>query len=903
MAKTYKNLIYSNAEYTLAYPGFRGVELNASSSITSPSRLSYAENMYRDYESDGADVIESIPGFRKLFSCNKQIHALYLQRSSSHGDHVIVHAGDQLWRFPIEEISKSSPTLGDPIASVSDAKSLGFSLGLYFYIIDGARILRISEDGKCNIISNDDVSAYVPTTFVSGERYEERNLLTDSFKEEFYVIDPSGYYYSTGGIKYTITDSNNQYCSVSGIDENEKGHLSIPAYVDISGIEYKVTSIDSYAFSQNSSITSVSISEGISRIGLFAFKSCVNVTEVVIPSSVAVIENGAFIDCASLKRVYLGAGVTDIGLATFANCQNIENVYYALDKESYDTIKNISGLNGKNIIYESKHSAITIAFNMHDQTNSVDRVCINGESCEFTAESRDGSVKFITLHFNSPADATGIKIEVYGTLAAIREDFDKTSENEEDLMTGYEAIAGCRIAEAFDGRIFFSGNPRLPNTVFYTESKNANDGGELYIGKYNYFNDGVGRYNVKSMLATRDMLAIFKEGDDGSGSVFYHKAASTSSDTVSTIYPTAYVHSGICAEGNSHSFLDDPVFITQDGLYALESPNINYQRNVVCRSHNVNFKLLKENLGSVNLCSWLGYLVVGVNGKMYLADSRSVFTHPSGSKEYEWFYISGIGTYKDDEAVYRYAPQAHADAISHASRVGEAVDFKSVFSATDSNGTLYYYVVDDGVKYHVYPTEERTGGVLSPATVFLSHGKLLFFATESGDICVFNNDKRGVAPDSIKESEGYDQDVYAMDMANRIHPSFYSFAGHAPRYEVRTALDNCGIPHLTKNTVKNSLVIKARAYISNSIKCEAVTDRGDRSTVGYFPAVDVGFDNFSFDTPPWTSGRYTSSALPEREKRWIEKQIVLSSEKFCSPISIHSITYRYQIKGKIKNNA
>ena len=66
MANRYRNLIYSTAEYTHSYGGFKGVELNAGSLISSTARLAYSQNMYKDYDGDGADVLESIPGFRSI---------------------------------------------------------------------------------------------------------------------------------------------------------------------------------------------------------------------------------------------------------------------------------------------------------------------------------------------------------------------------------------------------------------------------------------------------------------------------------------------------------------------------------------------------------------------------------------------------------------------------------------------------------------------------------------------------------------------------------------------------------------------------------------------------------------------------------------------------------------------
>ena len=161
---------------------------------------------------------------------------------------------------------------------------------------------------------------------------------------------------------------------------------------------------------------------------------------------------------------------------------------------------------------------------------------------------------------------------------------------------------------------------------------------------------------------------------------------------------------------------------------------------------------------------------------------------------------------------------------------------------------------------------------------------------------------RGVAPKSVSEAQGFDPIEYQSTMSNRIHPIFYSFDGHTPRYVLKTALDDCGVPHLTKSSVKGSLVIKAKSQTPNAIRCEVKTDARDPVYVGDFPAADIGFDDFTFTETPWYVSRYTSSPLPEKEKRWIEKQITLSSEKYASPISVYSISYRYVIKGKIKNS-
>ena len=899
MARLYKNLIYSTAEYTRSYRGLRGVELNASASITNPSRLAYAENLYKDYDADGADVLESIPGFRRLMSCEKTIHGIYYQRCGDGNDHIIIHANDSIIRYPTSSIESDDYTPNNPIATNVGESGFGFSFGKFFYFIDGSQILRIDDDGNCAIVNDNGAAPYIPTTYISGKRHMERNLLTDFFNEEYYIADPGLYTYSSEGLKYSITDGDLRYCSVSGVSSDVSGDLSIPAYATISGAEYKVTSIDNYAFANNTKITSVNIANGIKSIGIGAFYKCASITEAVIPPSVTRIENGAFTDCKMLVCVYLGDGIADIGAVTFGGCNAFREVYYSLDQESFKAIKNVASLDGKNVHYETRYEGITLAMPIHERVNSIRSVSVNGEAYAYEVKRLSDGSTSILLRFTALSDATGSKIKISGRMMHESFSFD-TMPNVSSGISGFDAICGCRIAEIFDGRIFFSGNPELPNTVFYTEAGADSENGALYVGRYNYFNDGVGSYKVIGMLSVRDMIAVFKEGDDGSGSIFYHKRENTDSDTVSAIYPTAYVHSGICAKGPSASFLDDPVFITSEGLYSLERENINYQRNVVCKSHNVNFRLLKEDLSHASLCTWQGYLVVGINGSVYLADSRATFTHSTGAREYEWFLLKGIGTYKFDEKVYVYSYDNSPIAISHAEKAGEKAYTQGVY-CEGYEGLPYYYVMENGIKYAVHPTGERQGGTFSPATSFISHGKYLFFSTESGDLCVFNNDKRGIAPDRIKRDPDFNEEDYLKTMADKIHPDYYGFTDHTPTYILKTALDDCEIPHLTKNTVKSSLVIKAKAHLSNSIVCSTAIDNGESSFSESFPKTDEGFDDFSFSSPIWSSAKYTATALSERDKRWIEKQIILSSSEYLNPISIYSISYRYHIKGKIKN--
>ena len=79
----------------------------------------------------------------------------------------------------------------------------------------------------------------------------------------------------------------------------------------------------------STSITSVTIPEGVTTIYNCAFQSCRNLTSVTIPASVTTIGNYAFRDCTRLASVTIGAGVTTIGSYAFQNCTGLASVTFA----------------------------------------------------------------------------------------------------------------------------------------------------------------------------------------------------------------------------------------------------------------------------------------------------------------------------------------------------------------------------------------------------------------------------------------------------------------------------------------------------------------------------------------------------------------------------------------------
>ena len=889
------NLFKSKSSYTRSYKDIRGVELNGSGTDISGGRLAYCENMYRDYDGESPGAVESIPGFRRLYSFGSKINGIYLHKTFLSGDYAIVHSGSSLYRFKLSE--RDSLKSLSSIADISDSKSSAFSFGDDIFILDGQKILRIDETGEVKELGKE-IQPYVPTLYFNSQPYEQRNLLTDKFYEKHVIGDPGLYSYSSQGIEFEITDSGKLTCAISGISEDAQGHIDVPGTIKIGDICYTVTEIKDYAFAYNTKISSVKISEGVERIGKFSFYYCTAITKISLPSSVTLIDDAAFSDCLALKEVYLGRGLKNIGTSPFSSCYSLTTVYYEADPSSFKAIENNENIGSREIKYGMTDPSFTLKIPCESKALTLDSVTINGKAKEFNTIKENGKIIAVTFGVAGDWEASNAEIKLSGMLSPYASSFDGGREEKEGKISGAEAIYGCRICEAFDGRIFLSGNPKLPNTVFYTSRDERGANNPLYVGVYNYFNDGIGKYPVISMLAVRDSLGVFKVGDDGCGSIFYHTPKSTEDNLLPKIYPVSYVHSGLCAGGKAISFLDDPVFVTKTGICALNQKTINYERSIACRSHNVNYDLLKEDLSAVTLAEWLGYLVVGVNGKVFLGDSRAIFSHATGNMEYEWFFLNGVGTYKNSTRVYRYATYAPQGYYVHQN--SDLICTKTVMSEAYGEETVYYSL-ENGIKYALYPTEEMAGGDFSPAVLFFGCDDLLFFGTESGDLALFNNDKRGIPPDRLGNDPSFDKDEYKKSFGRKIHPDFYSFDGHAVMYAVKTPFDDCGITHVTKSTVKHSLCLKLKSYASSKITIGVYTDKGEYFEPATVPGADIDFSDLDFSILSLSTEEYFTLPVGEKEKDWIEKQIAVYSESFRSPIGIYSITYRYSPKGRIKN--
>lgn len=191
-------------------------------------------------------------------------------------------------------------------------------------------------------------------------------------------------------------------------------------------------------------------------------------------------------------------------------------------------------------------------------------------------------------------------------------------------------ILNCTLLQVFDNRVFFSGNPDYPNTVFHCS---LND--PTYCSDLDYYNEGLDTAAVRGLVAGNNALWVFREPSEANTTVFYHTP--TLDADYGKIYPSQHSSVTTGCIGRAVNFNDDIIFFSERGMEGI-SGDVTTEQVVAHRSSLVDRKMITEKTyKDMVLAEWEGYLIVFIGSKAYLADSRTAFTNQD-HREYEWFY-------------------------------------------------------------------------------------------------------------------------------------------------------------------------------------------------------------------------------------------------------------------------
>ncbi|MCD7828675.1 MAG: leucine-rich repeat domain-containing protein [Clostridiales bacterium] len=183
-----------------------------------------------------------------------------------------------------------------------------------------------------------------------------------------------------GYLTYTVK---NGEATITDCDTSISGDYVIP---DTLG-GYPVTSIGSYkynfyVFSGCTSVTSITIPDGVTIIGNYAFYGCSSLESITVPDSVEFIGSRAFYGCTALTSINIPANVTSIGYLAFWNCDSLEKITVDDDNQYYssDDYGVLFDKNKTEIIWVPNGSS-TASYSIPDGVATIDEYAFY--SCKF----------------------------------------------------------------------------------------------------------------------------------------------------------------------------------------------------------------------------------------------------------------------------------------------------------------------------------------------------------------------------------------------------------------------------------------------------------------------------------------------------------------------------------------
>lgn len=884
--RTAKNLLTENNTYNRYYGDFRGVDFSNDHTQIDERRFAYLVNMFKDYQTGEGTAVETIPGFRRRVNLPKWrgesaeifgIHRMRIRKDGKDSSKVLIHSGKRLylWKnYPLSLGVIHTLNCNAPEETPTAAKSIK----TYSLTLDET-VFSVTD-----VKTRDGVSLKSNITY-----HEETHKLTIT-TSVLAAGDPLTVYYTEGeintkeGTKDILYEDMNERRSTSFMFNNRLYLIDGKNYLVYDGETVKKCSDDAYVPT-----------------------TYINIT----PSGTNADTGKEYEQRNILQPKFRHTFIADGETTDFYMNELFDSVQTVKVYGKEQTVTNSSN---------EPHKITSGVYHYTDMTVDGRRLI---RFCQPPKAPQQVLMPDSDLTY--PEQYAGIEIEV-----------SRTIEN---------PIPECTIATVFDNRVFLSGNPNYPNEIFYCHANRTGNIDPTYFGVLDHMADGIGVSPITGMIPVADTLAVFKSDTEQDGAVYFHTAETTGDDLVPVRYPSSRGLPGIGCLGACVNFLDDPIFVSRLGVEAIGQLSVRYERAVEHRSSLIDAKLTNLNLSNAALAEWNGYLVLLADGKIFLADSRQRYTHAIGTMQYEWYYLEGIGVcdgqyteylfsddFRGEGKKIGYCTACHkgvkrctcGNTNSHISLPVEIADRfydpatrevrnvvgKSANPAngagkesvalvdtdmTDEDGNVsgYYPNVrffvqelkDDKGKIvrHAYYCESRgnaVGGTFFPATSLKTMDENLFFGTKNGVVCSFNFDKRG--------SDG------------SIAPRYYTFDDRTIECGVATKMDCCGIPHLTKSTVKKSTVVKIKTLLSSAAKIKVRTNNTPFRQVSRLNSQVFSFDDVNFSDFAFVGDERSLFSVGDKDKKWVEKQYYIYSDEFMKPFALYYIAFRYTVAGRYK---
>ena len=214
--------------------------------------------------------------------------------------------------------------------------------------------------------------------------------------------------YTANGIVYTYV--NGSY-AVTGYDattaEASANKLTVASEID----GYTVTSIADDAFSNATSLLTITIPNSVNSIGERAFSGCSSLTKAELTTGLTSIGDYAFQNCASLVLSYIPSGIEKLG-PVFEGCCNITSISLSTIKELNGTFKGCT-----NLKYVYMYDGLSVIGTHTFANTGLSMVTIPTSVQTISASAFKDSPSLTCIKFSGdiPADIDGAAFDGLGT--------------------------------------------------------------------------------------------------------------------------------------------------------------------------------------------------------------------------------------------------------------------------------------------------------------------------------------------------------------------------------------------------------------------------------------------------------------------------------------------------------
>ena len=203
------------------------------------------------------------------------------------------------------------------------------------------------------------------------------------------------------GLRYSSSDNEVTITGYTG----SAAEIAIPHTIESN----PVTAIETKAFKGSTSLTSVTIPEGVTSIGERAFENCSSLKSVIIPSSVTSIIQYAFCNCTSLTSINIPTSVTSIEEATFFGCSSLISITIpsgvtSIEKSAFSGCSNLKSITIPN-------SVTSIGNAVFNHCTSLESIDISDSVTSINYEAFDGCTSLKSIDI--PDGVTSIGVEAF----------------------------------------------------------------------------------------------------------------------------------------------------------------------------------------------------------------------------------------------------------------------------------------------------------------------------------------------------------------------------------------------------------------------------------------------------------------------------------------------------------